>query len=233
MGLPSEEAHPAETPQFEEFSAYQDRPPAEPRVDDFSAEIEEFINIMEAAQSESSHVVEKVTYYDKAVYENLSMVIHEEEEALFNTVPDVVRVRAAADTGAVDNVIGPASLPRGAVPSGNKDGKHFCGAGGDTIERYGSVDTLIESIYGEMACEWQVADVTRALHSISKVTAPKELEQGYHEVLFTNKKGVVVPPGFVEQILKLVKPILEYEREGGLYLADLAVSSFTRQGQKK
>ena len=83
-----------------------------------------------------------------------------------------------------------------------------------------------------MACGWQVADVTRALHSISKVTGPKELEQGHHEVLFTNKKGVVVPPGFVEEILKKVKPILQYEREGGLYLADITLSSFTRQGQK-
>ena len=84
-----------------------------------------------------------------------------------------------------------------------------------------------------MACGWQVADVTRALHSISKVTGPKELEQGYHEVLFTNKKGVVVPPGFVEEILKRVTPILEYEREGGLYLADITLSSFTRQGQEE
>jgi hypothetical protein len=147
--------------------------------------------------------------------------------------PKEVRIKAAADTGAVDNVIGVEDLPAGAVPSGNKDGKHFVGAGGDTIERYGEIDTLIKGKHGEMTCGWQVADVTRALHSISKVTGPKELEQGYHEVLFTNKKGVVVPPGFVEEILKRVTPILEYEREGGLYLADITLSSFTRQGQEE
>ncbi len=162
----------------------------------------------------------------------LAVITYAEETPLLTMAPQEVRIKAAADTGAVDNVIGVEDLPRGAVPSGNKDGKHFVGAGGDTIERFGDVDTLIKSAHGEMACGWQVADVTRALHSISKVTGPKELEQGHHEVLFTNKKGVVVPPGFVEEILKKVKPILQYEREGGLYLADITLSSFTRQGQK-
>ena len=36
-----------------------------------------------------------------------------------------------------------------------------------------------------------------------------------------------------EEILKRVKPILEYEREGGLYLADITLSSFTRPDQQK
>jgi len=52
-------------------------------------------------------------------------------------------------------------------------------------------------------------------------------------VLFTNKKCVAVPPGIVDEIMKKTKAVVEYERSGGLYLADLEMSSFTRQGQAR
>jgi hypothetical protein len=35
----------------------------------------------------------------------------------------------------------------------------------------------------------------------------------------------------VDRILKEVKPITEYHREGNLYLAEMTMSSFGRQGQ--
>ena len=72
--------------------------------------------------------------------------------------------------------------------------------------------------------------MTRVLHSISKVTGP-ESGPGVHEVLFTNKRAVVSPAGFVEEILKGVEPILEYQRRGNLYLAEVKLSSFIRQGE--
>ena len=53
------------------------------------------------------------------------------------------------------------------------------------------------------------------------------------EVLFTNRRAVVVPAGFVEEILKQVTPVLEYNRVGNLYLAKVKLSSFARQGQKE
>ena len=48
-------------------------------------------------------------------------------------------------------------------------------------------------------------------------------------VLFNNRKCYVVPPGMVDEIMTRVKPIVEYDRVGGLYLADLTLSSFGRQ----
>ncbi len=50
---------------------------------------------------------------------------------------------------------------------------------------------------GKCACRWQVADVTRPLHSASEITGPEE-GPGVQDVLFSNKRCVVVPPGILE-----------------------------------
>ena len=163
---------------------------------------------------------------------DIAVLDYAEEAAILNTVPEEVRIRCAADSGAVDNVIGPEDLPRGATPAGNPERRHFVGASGEHIERHGPCDTIIEGKHGKVACEWQVADVTRPLQSISRITGPED-GPGQHEVLFTNKAGYVIPAGHVEQILKKTKPIIEYERSGGLYLADLTLSSFHRRGRQE
>ncbi len=36
--------------------------------------------------------------------------------------------------------------------------------------------------------------------------------------------------GFVEEILKKAKPIIQYDRTGGLYVTEMTLSSFTWQG---
>ena len=71
----------------------------------------------------------------------------------------------------------------------------------------------------------------RALHSVSAVCGPEEMEVGKQDVLFNNKLCVVMPPGIVAAILKRIKPVAEYPREGNLYVGEVVVSSFTRQGQ--
>ena len=116
----------------------------------------------------------------------------------------------AADSGAVTHVIHPSQLPAGCVPTG-ATGDHFTGAGGEHIERFGEVDTVLTGSYGPAACAWDCADVTRALHSVAKVIGPEHGE-GVREVLFTNRRAVVVPASFVEDILKRVTFVLEYNR---------------------
>ena len=132
--------------------------------------------------------------------------------------------------GAATNVINPSELPAGCIPTG-ANGEHL-GASGEHIERYGEVDTVVSCSHCILACVWQAADVTRALHSISKVAGP-EHGPGVHEVFFTNKKAVVVPAGFVEEILKQAKaePWLEYHQKGNLYLGEVKLSFFTRQAR--
>ena len=153
----------------------------------------------------------------------------DENDVILATLPEEVTVSAAADTGAAASCIHPDQLPRGAVPCGNKDDKHFNGAGGEHIENYGKCDLLVNEklILGTNVCE-----VSRALHSISQIAGPED-GPGVHDVIFTNKKGVVLPAGLLDDILKKHKPVLEYNRKGGLYVTDIKVSSFTRQGQAK
>ncbi len=216
-------------------------------VEDFTPEVEELVNIIAHASdgppSDTSTTAEaqKLTFYGPIVKprvretnedftKDLAVLTYAADEAILTMADEEVKVKVAADTGAVDSVIGIADLPRGVVPSGNKEGNHFVGPSGETIERYGSCDTIAKTEHGEqLLCGWQVADVTRALQSISQVTGPEDGD-GLHEVLFTNKKGVVVPTGFVEEILKRVKPIFQYDRTGGLYVTEMTLSSFTRQG---
>ena len=88
---------------------------------------------------------------------------------------------------------------------------------------------------GKCACRWQVADVTRPLHSVSEITGPEE-GPGVQDVLFSNKRCVVVPPGVLEKVMKSVKAVAEYKRRGGLHLADMVLSpmpsTFQRQGRE-
>ena len=144
---------------------------------------------------------------------------------------DLEQAVRSADSVAVTHVIHPSQLTAGCVPTGaNND--HFTGAGGEHIERFGEVDTTLTSSHGATSCAWDCADVSRALHSIAKITGA-EHGDGVHEVLFTNRRAVVVPAGFVDKILQRTIPILEYNRVGNLYLAEVKLSSVTRQGQKR
>ena len=90
---------------------------------------------------------------------------------------------------------------------------------------------MVTGSHGRVINEWQCADVGRALHSVSMTTGPAD-GPGKHDVIFNNKRGVVVPAGVVDKILERITPIFEYTRRGGLYIADVTVSSFPRPGNK-
>ena len=75
-----------------------------------------------------------------------------------------------------------------------------------------------------------MADVTRSLNSVSQICGPQS-GPGKADVLFNNRFGVVVPPGIVDEVFAKIKLLAEYPREGGLYVADVSLSGFTRQGQ--
>jgi hypothetical protein len=160
----------------------------------------------------------------------VSLLEHEQpENVILATLPEEVTVLAAADTGAAACCLHPDDLPRGAVPCGNKDDKHFTGAGGEHIENYGKCDVMLN---GKLLLATNVCEVTRSLHSISQIAGPED-GPGVHDVIFTNKKGVVLPAGLLDEILRKHKPILEYDRKGGLYVAEVKLSSFTRQGREE
>ena len=76
---------------------------------------------------------------------------------------------------------------------------------------------------------WSAADVHRPLHAVAKVTGT--VEQPKADVLFCAGKAVVVSAGPADRVFKTVKPMLQYEREGDLFIALLTLSeAFTGPG---
>ena len=113
----------------------------------------------------------------------------------------------------------------------NHTGKHFSGAGGEAIAKFGECMTNIEGAHGKVGCRWNVADVTRPLHSVGQIAGPIDGD-GNMDIHFNNKRCVVVPPGVVAAVMKKIgTPIAEYQRGGNLYLGSFAMSDFARQGQ--
>ena len=155
----------------------------------------------------------------------------DENEESVNSLRQESEIRAAIDSGSCRNVTHPKTLPSGVKLSPNTSGKHFPGAGGEVIEKYGNCVTTMEGTHGQVDCRWDVADVTRPLHSVSQIAGPIEGD-GNHDILFNNKRCIVVEPGIVEAILQLMKPIAEYKREGNLYLSEFTLSGFARPDQE-
>ena len=82
---------------------------------------------------------------------------------------------------------------------------------------------------GKVGCTWQMAAVSRALHSVGIVAGPKG-GPGKQDILFNNEKCYVVAPGIVKKIMEHCKAVAEYDREGNLYIGEMTLSSFRRQG---
>ena len=62
----------------------------------------------------------------------------------------------------------------------------------------------------DISNNWNVADVARPLRAVSQVNGPADHLTGRHDVIFNNKRCVVVETGVVERLLQTVKPIAEY-----------------------
>ena len=157
----------------------------------------------------------------------------DDEDQVLAAASEAVKIRVAIDSAAVDHVIHPRDLPSDVEYVPNTSGRHFVGANDAHIEKYGSCQTVLSSADTSIGCQWQMADVNRALHSVARVTGPKD-GPGKQDVLFDNEVCVVMLPGTVKEILKRIKPVMQYQREGNLYIAELSMTSmpsFQRQGQ--
>ncbi len=65
-----------------------------------------------------------------------------------NTVQREIKVKVAMDSGAVSSVTHPITIPDDTSIAPNNTGKHFVGAGGETIEKFGTCLTLLEGEAG-------------------------------------------------------------------------------------
>jgi len=179
----------------------------------------------EAEQTEMS-AVRKLLECDDRV----GLIYDDEGDDLIGAL--TVVVKAAMDSGACASVLNPDDLPAGVVPSGNPSGAVFHGASNSPIRRYGSAVTRMRNKTMDVGCRWQVAEVTRPLNAVSEVCGPMG-PVGLQDVLFNNNTCYVVPPGIVAKIMEHIQAVAEYPREGNLYLAEIELSSFARQGPAK
>jgi len=156
-------------------------------------------------------------------------LVYEDVDSSVLSAEDVVRVKAALDSGACRSCLGPDDLPAGVEPSGNPTGASFVGANNSPIKRYGEAITKCRHAKGSFGTTWQVAAVTRPLAAVSQTCGPMD-KPGRQEVIFTNQTSYILPPGAAAEIIKRFKPVAEFPREGNLYLAELELSSFAGQG---
>ena len=134
------------------------------------------------------------------------------------------------DSGATTHVTLKDAIPGGAEIVPNESGLHFTGPDGGTILKHGTAVTNMKGQHGTAALKWSVADVSKTLQSVSQTTGDPEGD-GDYDVLFNNRKAVIVPAGVVNTILEQMKPVAEYKRRGNLYVAQVELSGFARQGQ--
>ena len=160
----------------------------------------------------------------------LNLIEDDGGDTSLNALRQETRIRAAIGSGSCRNVTHPKTLLSGVEVTPSTTGKHVSGAGGEVIEKFGECMTTLGEPHGQVGCRWNVADVTRPLHSVSQIAGPYD-GTGNQDVLFNNKRCVVVAPGVVEAIMKQISPVAEYHRDGNLYLSDFTMSDFVRQGQ--
>ena len=168
----------------------------------------------------------------------------EEEDDEVNAAEDVITVPVALDSGTVEHVAGPAHMPASTPvvkPASGKKSRNFVGANGSPIANYGEAAVEMEQEDGKViGGSFHVADVTRPLHSTSRIcdSVSKSCPAG-HEVLYTKGEAVVVPEGAFSRFLGQVRRVATYKRTGGLYVAKMKLKAprlkadFTRQGPKQ
>ena len=73
-----------------------------------------------------------------------------------------------------------------------------------------------------------MAEVSRPRQAGSKIAGP--IEAPKQDILFNASKRIMVPPGIAGRTMQHIKQDVTYERRGGLYVDDLELSDFGRQG---
>ncbi len=149
---------------------------------------------------------------------NISTLEMESDDEILNAEEEKI-IEVAVDSGCVAHCAEPDCIPPSvSVKPPPPGSKNFVGAGGHTIKRYGKAEVVLEQENGsEVNNVFQVADVTRPLHSVSQIADTNK------EILFTKGECLVVPEGALSRYLKGIKVFARYGRRGGLYLSRMTV----------
>ena len=151
-----------------------------------------------------------------------------------------VEIWVVNDSGAVKHMANPKHLPSTVEVVRPASGKtrRFVSANNQPIEDYGEAKVDLELEDGtEVSNVFQVADVSRPLHSTSTIC------DADHEMLYTKHEAVVVPEGALSKFLESmsINVVARYQRRGGLYMAKMKAkdprlrrkSGFGRPGPRR
>ncbi len=146
------------------------------------------------------------------------MLFWEDEEVMLTE--DVIKVEVAMDSGAIAHVTPPDCIPRG-VEVNEGMARNFIAANGGSIKNYGKARVALEDKFkAQSECIYNVADVTRTLHSTGQIC-----DQNF-EVLYTKKGCAVVPEGALSRFVQECDVAARYPRKnGGLYVAEFTVTA--------
>ena len=150
---------------------------------------------------------------------NLSEGLVNDSNALLAAMGTEIETEVAADSGAVDHVAGPDDIP-GSVDIKRTRVRNFVGPTGKPIERHG--EALVHPIKETgktIGSIFQIANVVRPLHSVSKICDEKL------EMLFTATEATVVPAGTLSKFLASIKGTVKYHRKGCLYVTKVKVKA--------
>jgi len=151
--------------------------------------------------------------------DGINMLFWEQEEDLL-MADDTIKVEVAMDSGAIAHVTPPDCVPRG-VEVDEAKVRNFTAANGGSIKNYGKARVaMTDKFNAESECVYNVADVTRTLHSTGQIA-----DQGF-EILYTKHGCAVVPEGLLSQHVKDSDIAARYpRRNGGLYVAEFTVTA--------
>ena len=197
--------------------------------------IDQYMDHDETSFQESMEKAREKYHHD----ENLRLKKREEAAALLTEYEEgedddailsaetAVTVEVALDSGCVAHVAEAKNIPSDVSIDQPASGrpKNFVGAGGDTIKNHGAANIILEQEDGkQVTSTFQVADVCRALHSVSTIC------DNDHEVLFIKGGATVVPQGSLSRYLKDVKHLAAYPRRSGLYVSKMTARNPKRVG---
>jgi hypothetical protein len=134
------------------------------------------------------------------------------------------RVRSVMDSGCGRSVAPPGMCPTYPImeSEGSKRGQEFVSASEDTIPNLGEQLLVVELDGGdESLLKYQIADVSRALNSITEICDGGHVDYGHH-VVFGLRGGMIVNLETGKQT--------PFEREKNIYCLDYWAKPFTRQG---
>ena len=151
---------------------------------------------------------------------------YEEDEEFIGLAEDEVEVEVTADSGCVDHTCNEDDIPKSIKPEVPKDRplRHFVNASGGRIKNHGKVVVDLQHENGDHTRNsFNVADVVRPLHSVSKICDTEK------EMLFTDTEAYVVPKGTFSDLIASVRVFAKYPRKGGLYTAKVRVKDPNRK----